>query len=335
MNTRLLQILDGMKGKRILVWGDLICDEYIHGEVWRISREAPVLILKKTGTEYHLGGAANAANNLAALEAEVSVMGVVGEDGYQKRLLSLLKEKNIDTSGVTVDKKFSTISKTRIMAGGLNRPKQQVIRIDDGEKIDSDSRKISSRFREYLRSVKSSIDGVIVSDYSYGTVNSEIYDELVEELSKKNIPVTVDSRFDLVRYKNATLLTPNEEEVAHALGTAPEEVEKDILTMGKRVLRQLNPKILVLTRGRKGMEVFEEGEKPRHIPIHGSDEVTDVTGAGDTVCSVATLALSCGASGYEAAQLANYAAGMVVMKMGCATVTTEELKKALKSEKEI
>ena len=340
MNKRLLEILEAIKGKRILVWGDLVCDEYIYGDVWRISREAPVLILKKTGSEYRPGGAANSANNLISLGAEVKVMGIVGEDEPGQNLLSLFKKKKIDTSGISINKNFSTITKTRIMAGGINRPKQQVIRIDDGEKIKSEANKIQEKFWEYFSSLKDSLDGVLVSDYSYGAVNSKTYNDIVKTLSKKNIPIIVDSRFDLMKFKNATVLTPNEEEAGAALGMDSEKIEGNINNIAKRIMEELNPKILILTRGKKGMDVFinphtkdfgvkVNHKKPYHIPIYGSDEVIDVTGAGDTVSSVVTLALSCGADGYESAQLANYAAGIVVMKMGAATVTAEELKEVL------
>jgi rfaE bifunctional protein kinase chain/domain len=329
-NKRLLEVLKALKGKRILVWGDFICDEYIYGEVWRISREAPVLILKKSGSEYRPGGAANAANNLISLGVKVKIMGIIGEDEHGRKLLSLLKKRGIDTRGISINKKFSTITKTRIMAGGIDRPKQQVIRIDDGKAIKSDSTKIQDGFWKYFLSVKNSLDGVLVSDYSYGAVSPKIYNGVVKELSKKNIPIIVDSRFDLLKFKNATVLTPNEEEAAYALDMDSEKIEENINNISKRIIQELKPKILILTRGQKGMDVFVNHKKPHHIPIYGSDEVTDVTGAGDTVSSVVTLALSCGANGYEAAQLANYAAGIVVMKMGAATITTKELKEILK-----
>ena len=332
MKKRLLEILESIKGKRILVWGDLICDEYIYGEVWRISREAPVLILKKTGSEYRPGGAANAANNLISLGAEVKIMGVVGEDEHGEKLLSLLKKRGIDTRGISISKNFSTITKTRIMAGGIDRPKQQVIRIDDGEKIKSEVSKIQDRFWKYFLSVKDSLDGILISDYSYGAVSPKIYNGIVKKLSKKNIPIIVDSRFDLMKFKNATVLTPNEEEAAYALGMDSEKIEGNINNIAKRIIKELKPKILILTRGQKGMDVFVNHRKPRHIPIYGSDEVTDVTGAGDTVSSVVTLALGCGADGRKAAQLANYAAGIVVMKMGAATVSIKELKEVLQRE---
>ena len=330
MNKRLLNILEAIKGKRILVWGDLVCDEYIYGDVWRISREAPVLILKKTASEYHPGGAANSANNLISLGAEVKLMGIVGKDEPGRKLLSLFKNKKIDTKGISVNENFSTITKTRIMAGGINRPKQQVIRIDDGEKIKAEVDKIQEKFWEYFLSLKNSLDGVLISDYSYGAVNPKTYNDIVKALAKKNIPIIVDSRFDLLKFKNATVLTPNEEEAGAALGMDCEKIEENIDNIASRVMEELNPHVLILTRGKKGMDVFIKHQKPQHIPIYGSDEVIDVTGAGDTVSSVVTLALSCGADGYEAAQLANYAGGIVVMKMGAATVTVKELKEVLK-----
>ncbi|MDD5454614.1 MAG: PfkB family carbohydrate kinase [Candidatus Ratteibacteria bacterium] len=325
MIKRLLGILGEIKGKTILVWGDIVCDEYIYGDVSRISREAPVLILKKSGGEYRPGGAANAANNLASLGAKVKIMGIAGDDEQGRRLIALLKKKGIDTSGIRINKKFSTITKTRIMAGGIDRPKQQVIRIDSGDKLKTYPDELQDNFWKYFLSTADSMDAVLISDYSYGAVNSKTYDKISQKLSKENIPLIVDSRFDLRKFKNATVLTPNEEEAANALGMDP----KDINNIAKRILHELNPKILILTRGKKGMDVFIENKKPLHIPIHGTDEVIDVTGAGDTVASVVALALSCGADGYDAARLANYAASIVVMKMGASTVTIKELKEVL------
>lgn len=329
-NKELLKILEHIKGKRILVWGDFICDEYIYGEVNRISREAPVLILKKDGVEYRPGGAANAANNLACLGAKVNAMGIVGKDERGEKLISLLKRQGIDTTGILTGNKFRTITKTRIMAGGINRPKQQVIRIDDGENIKSETLKIQNNFKKYFSKAINSIDAVLISDYSYGAVEQNTYNDILKATSKRNIPVIVDSRFDLMKFKNATLLTPNEEEAGNALGIEPEKIDANTDKIAKKLLDELNPQILIITRGRKGMDIFIKNKKTKHIPIYDSDEVTDVTGAGDTVSSVITLALSCGASGYEAAQLANYAAGIVVMKMGAATVTVKELKEILK-----
>lgn len=341
MKKQLLKILEAFKGKKILVWGDLVCDEYIYGDVSRISREAPVLILKKTRSEERPGAAANAANNLAPLGAKVKVMGLAGKDETGQKLISLLKKKGIDTTGIYTNKNFPTITKTRIMAGGIDRPKQQVIRIDSGRKIESDYKKIQDNFWKYFLTVKDSIDAVLVSDYSYGAVNQKTYNKVVQTLSKNNIPVIVDSRFDILKFKNATVLTPNEEEAAEALGIEPEKIEKNINNIAKKILKELTPKFLILTRGKKGMDVFinphtkdfgagGKNKKPLHIPIHGTDEVTDVTGAGDTVASVVTLALSCGADGYDAARLANYAASIVVMKMGAATIKAEKLKEILK-----
>jgi len=325
LNARLLKILEEIKGKKILVWGDIVCDEYVYGNVSRISREAPVLILKKIGSEYRPGGAANAANNLASLGAKVKIMGMTGDDEQGQELTALLKTKGIDTTGIYTNKNIHTITKTRIMAGGIDRPKQQVIRIDSGEKIKTSSHKIQGYFGKYFLSLKNSIDAVLISDYSYGTVNRATYNKILPKLSKENIPVIVDSRFDLLKFKNATALTPNEEEAADALGIEPKYTNN----IAKKILCELNPKFLILTKGKKGMDVFVKNKKPLHVPIHGTDEVIDVTGAGDTVASVVTLALSSGADGYDAARLANYAASIVVMKMGASTVTIRELKEIL------
>jgi len=322
------QILEEAKNKKILVWGDLIYDEYIYGDVWRISREAPVLVLKRNGEEYRLGGAGNAVCNLLSLGAKVLVMGIVGNDSHGKKVLSLLQEKKADTSGILVDEKISTISKVRIMAGGLNRAKQQVVRIDSSSKLTL-NKKIQDKFSGYFQRIKEDIDGILISDYSYGAVTPSLYSNMASYSAKKNLLLTVDSRFDLLKYKNATLLTPNEEEAAEALGLPSESIDQNILSLGKKLLGQLQPQILLITRGKKGLDIFRKGKPAQHISIYGTDEVTDVTGAGDTVASVSTLALACGATPYQAATLANYAAGLVVMKMGVASVTFPELQRAI------
>lgn len=327
---QLLEILSRAKNKKFLVWGDLIYDEYIYGDAWRISREAPVLILKRGGEEHRPGGAGNAVCNLLSLGALVSVMGIVGKDTHGERVLSLLKKKKVDTTGVLVEKDSPTISKVRIMASGLNRPKQQVVRIDSAAKILS-TKKIQDKFSRYFQQVKENFDGILISDYSYGTVIPSLYATIASYCAQNNTLLTVDSRFDLLKYKNATLLTPNEEEAAEALGLPQENIDQNVPSLGRRLLHKLQPKILIITRGKKGMDIFQEGKPVQHIPIHGTDEVTDVTGAGDTVASISTLALACGATPYDAAILASYAAGIVVMKMGVASVTPAELEKAIEN----
>ncbi len=310
------------KGKKILVWGDLVLDRYIFGDVWRISREAPVLILKYTGEEFRLGGAGNAVNNLVKLGAKVYVWGWLGRDREGERIKGLLEDLGVDTRGIWEADRV-TIEKTRLMAGGHHRPKQQVIRVDKGEGIEGEEFP-EERFLSLWEEIKEEVEAVLVSDYGYGSVDKNFYLKMVRECGKKIF--VVDSRFSLSSFPQATVITPNEEEAKMVVGEgSPEE-------MGKRLLQKLSPQAVILTRGKDGMVVMEKGKPAKYIPIYGSDEVTDVTGAGDTVASVVTLSLASGATFYQAAQIANYAAGMVVMKMGVATVSEEELLSAIGGE---
>ena len=305
--------------------GDLIADEFLYGEISRVSREAPVLVLEYENLIRLPGGAANAANNLLDLECRVSVAGIVGQDDPGKSLATILRNKGADIRSLRRIRSYATPIKTRILSGARHSSPQQIVRVD--RILNSDLRIQPSW--NLLKPRVQSADGIIVSDYGYGTIVPGLYARLLETTQKRNIPLVVDSRFSMSEYHGATAMTPNitelEASTGVSIGTDPNLLRKT----GQRVLRTQKLRSLLVTQGRFGMTLFEPRKRPLHIPIHGTDEVADVTGAGDTVIAVFTAALACGAAPEQAARLANYAGGIVVTKRGTATVTRAELRSAI------
>lgn len=333
--TRLLDIVASFPRQTICVVGDFVLDEFVSGEISRVSREAPVLILRHRRSEIFPGGAANAAANLADLGARVLAVGVVGDDEGGRALLDGLRAKLIDASRITRVRDRVTPRKTRFLAGWTHTTEQQVLRVDrePGEPLTDSTRE--SIARKARQAAKRST-AVLVSDYGFGAATPE----LVKGLRAKC--VTLDSRYRLLAYADSGVIaaTPNEAELEAAyhdrIGTDAHKLEE----LGNRALNELGAECLVVTRGRDGMAVFQGDAKPHdgggkppvHISIYGSDAPVDVTGAGDTVIAVFTLARAAGASCLEAAHLANYAGGIVVMKRRTATLTRSELEAALRRE---
>jgi rfaE bifunctional protein kinase chain/domain len=327
---RLRDAVARFQGKRVAVIGDLIADEYLYGKPARISREAPVLILRFTDREVRLGGAANAAHNVHALGATVLPVGLLGQDAAGDEVHALFRQAGMDTDGISREPGRPTPVKTRIMAGGYQATRQQVVRLDR-EPEGGISGAAEARLVERLRAIAPTADGFLVSDYGYGTVTARVYEAVLELGRARQVPVTVDSRYELPRFRGATAATPNEPEVealtGEELGDEP-AVEK----AGRAVLERLDARLLLVTRGSRGMALFEREGPVTFMPIHGSDEIADVTGAGDTVISTLTVGLAARATPGEAAWLANVAGGVVVMKRGTATVTVPELLAALASD---
>jgi rfaE bifunctional protein kinase chain/domain len=328
--TRLLDIVGTFSRQTICVVGDMVLDEFVSGEISRISREAPVLILRHRRSELYPGGAANAVNNLADLGARVLPVGVVGDDEGGKKLLDYLRRKRVNTSGIVRAHDWATTTKTRFLAGWTHTTEQQVLRVDR-EPQGQLPKSVEDAVARKARSAARQAGAVLVSDYGLGGVSPA----LVEKLGAKRI--TLDSRYRLLEYRDAgiTAATPNEAEVEAAYQVRVGSDAKRLEEAGQRALRELGLAALVVTRGKDGMAVFERDANPaaaRHIPIYGSDAPVDVTGAGDTVIAVFTLAMAAGASYFEAAHLANYAGGIVVMKRRTATVTRAELESALRRE---
>jgi rfaE bifunctional protein kinase chain/domain len=324
---RFAQIISGFPRQRVVVAGDLLADEFIYGRVERISREAPVLIIGYDATETVPGGAGNAASNAAALGAAVDVIGVVGADDAGNRLMKALPSRASRRS-VRRPAAYVTPVKTRILAGGVHSAKQQVVRID---RAGSPSDAESARYVEKaLARAMASADAVVISDYGRGLVTPELWSRVLKTVKAKLPPTLVDSRYALGEFRGMTACTPNESEVEALLGVHIGENLHALERAGRTLLERLQTKAVLITRGSRGMALFEPGEPTQLIPIVGSDQVTDVTGAGDTVIATFALSLAAGATFAEAAHLANYAAGLVVMKRGTATVTSEELLAATK-----
>ena len=325
---RLKKILEAFPKTTVTVLGDLVADEFVYGEISRVSREAPVLILKHRERSVVPGGGANAINNLADLGVNVLPVGILGEDEAGRLLMKAFRAKHIAVSGILKDKSHTTVTKTRILAGMTHSARQQVVRVDREPEAPPTAhlvRELVLAARQYARAS----DALLVSDYGYGAATPAILNAVRAKGGLNGIPVTLDSRFRMLEYSGVTAATPNEPEVEHALGVTIGQDWAKLLSSAELLMYRMKLQSLVITRGRDGMVAFSRKHKPVDIPIFGSDEVADVTGAGDTVIATFTAALAAGASSEEAAQLANYAGGIVVMKRGTATVTRQELEHAL------
>lgn len=326
----LLKIVDQFPQQRIVLLGDLVADEFVHGEIARVSREAPVLILKQREKHVVPGGAANAANNLADLGAEVVPVGVLGDDESGDALLRYFDKKRISTRSILQLRRYVTPTKSRILGGLSHWQRQQIVRIDRESTNPLDGR-IRRRLSEKAARLIAGASGVLISDYGYGATDAREVIRLRGHRKGRAVPVTVDSRFDLLTYSGVTAATPNELEVEEAFGA---KIGNDVALLhelGKKLLRCMGLQALVVTRGRDGMVLFEPRRPPCHIPVFGSDQAVDVTGAGDTVIAALTLALAAGANALQAAQIANCAGGLVVMKRGTATATARELQEAIRN----
>jgi rfaE bifunctional protein kinase chain/domain len=325
---RLKKIVEAFPKITVTVLGDLVADEFVFGEISRVSREAPVLILKHRERTVVPGGAANAANNLADLGVNVLPVGIVGDDEPGRLLLKYFRHKKIAVSGVLKDKSYTTVTKTRILAGMTHTARQQVVRIDR-EPQESPSSHLTRELYLAARNYAHASDALLVSDYGYGAATPAIVSTLREKGKLASVPIVLDSRYRMLQYAGVTAATPNEPEVEEALGVQIGQDWGRLLVAGEKLMAHMKLQSLVITRGRDGMAAFDQRHKPVDIPIYGSDEVADVTGAGDTVIAAFTAALAAGATTEEAAQLANYAGGIVVMKRGTATVSRDELMGAI------
>ncbi|HEY5595501.1 MAG TPA: bifunctional ADP-heptose synthase [Nitrospiria bacterium] len=328
---RLKKIARQFRGKKVMVLGDFVADEYILGKTARISREAPVLILQYASRQIVLGGAGNATANLAALGATVFPLGVIGDDETGRDVTRHLKQLGIDTSLLLVQRGRVTTTKTRIMAGGQHQhtSQQQVVRIDRGE-FDSLPEEIEDLFLKALDEKIDQVDAMVVSDYQYGVLSPRMIEKVNRIAARGRRIITVDSRYRMLSFRGVTAVTPNEPEVEESLGIRLDDSEEAVRAAGEKILERVKSKAVLITRGSKGMALIESGRKAEFIPVFGTDEIADVTGAGDTVIVIFTLALAGGATLPEAAHLANIGGGIVVMKRGTATVNPDELESALR-----
>ena len=326
MQERLLNILKRFSKRRILVVGDSVADQFIYGSINRVSREAPVFILHHEHTETVPGAAANCALNLASLGAAVSLVSVAGEDEAGRDLVEKLQLAGVDCNGVLTSPALRTTTKVRILAGQLHSTRQQVIRIDyEGKPLDDSE--LRSRLRERALEQAQTSDAVVISDYNYGVADAEMA-SVIRAAAARTIPVMADSRFQLSNFAGLTSATPNQDEVEQLLCRQFVEIE-ELETASEELRNRLGYRALLVTRGSNGMMLLEDGVAALHIKAVGSREPVDVTGAGDTVMAAYTLALASDASFSDAARVANYAGGLVVMKRGTAAVTREELENSV------
>jgi rfaE bifunctional protein kinase chain/domain len=327
LQERLISIVRRFPQRRILVVGDSVADQFIYGAISRVSREAPVFILRHEHTETLPGGAANCALNLASLGASVSLISVAGDDEAGRALVEKLTAAGVDCSGVLISSALRTTTKVRILAGQLHSTRQQVIRIDyEGESLND--AELRARLRDSVLEHTQAADAVIISDYNYGVADADMASFTRDAAAARKIPVLADSRFRLAGFVGFTSATPNQDEVEQQLGK--EFTRLDELETASELLRErLGYRALLVTRGSNGMMLLEAGVPAVHLEAVGAREPVDVTGAGDTVMATYTLALASDSSFPDAARLANYAGGLVVMKRGTASVTQEELENSV------
>ncbi len=331
--VRLAEIVEQFSGKKIVMYGDFVADEFLYGDISRVSREAPVLILKHRETKLVPGGGANATNNLAALGAKVLPVTTVGNDAAGEALVEYFHGLGVDTSGIVRVANWTTPTKTRFLAGWAHTTAQQVLRVDREPDVpvpDKAKARVAPKLAAKLRSAQA----LAISDYGFGNAAPQEVKRALRK-AKGKIPVTLDVRHGLTRYSGCgvAFATPNEAELEAVHQTTIGKNVDELERCGGKTLISMKLESLLVTRGRDGMALFErDGKRLTQIPVHGSDQAVDVTGAGDTVLAAFTLALASGASSLEAAHVANIAGGLVVMKRGTATVTQAELLETIRRE---
>lgn len=323
----LCSAVDSFVGRRLLVWGDFVADRFLHGSTTRVSREAPALVLRYEGEEVRPGGAGNAALNAAALGAQVTACGFVGDDPAGAALRQALADAGVDVEHIACRRDGATPVKTRVMAGGQHTVRQQVLRIDNETPWRQSA--ASSVIAETIAELAADVDGVVISDYGLDTVCSTAAREWLE--MDPAVPVVLDSRHRLLEFAGVTAATPNESEAEVVVRRALANDIKAVETAGAEITDALDCDHLLITRGSHGMAVFSRDRKPVHLPTRGTSDIADVTGAGDTVIASFTLGLAAGVDVLRAAQVANVAAGLAVLKYGTATVSTDELLGALRA----
>ena len=316
-----------LKNINILIIGDMVADVYLKGNISRVSREAPVLVLEHAGEKVVPGGAANVVHNVATLGGQAFAVGLIGNDKAGGGLRDILNDKNVETTGLIVEENRPTITKTRIIAGGSATVSQQIVRIDQEMKstmlINTEKRVIN-----ILEKVIDKIDAVVLSDYGSGMLSDKIRSFIIESCQEKNIKTIVDSRYDILKFEGVSFVKQNEAEAAKAVGFELTN-EDAVVTAGKILLEKLQAEGIIISRGEQGMSLIQDNGEIHHIPVVDKSEVFDVSGAGDTAVAAFILAIASGAKPVEATKIANFAAGIAVRKLGTATVSNEELKEVL------
>ncbi len=322
----LRSLIGSFSGKRVLVIGDMVADEYLIGRPARISREAPVLILELSEERTVPGGATNVAVNTRTLGAEVFLAGVVGDDLPGRRLRRAISDLGMHQDGLVTDLQRPTSTKTRVMAGSPQIVQQHIVRIDrvDTSEVGEPSK---GQILDYVQQVLPTVDAVVLSDYENGVISPDIIKICIPLARQLHKIVVVDSHGSLSRFQGVTALTPNQPEAELSLGITINTLA-ELNEAGQRLLDVCHARGVLITRGSEGMSLFEEGKPPLHLPVHRLDnasEIVDTNGAGDTVAATFTLALTAGASMAGAAYIANAAAALVVRRLGCASNTPQEL----------
>lgn len=320
---RLSLIVERFAGRKVLVVGDLVADQFLYGEISRVSREAPVFILRHERTETLPGGAANCAVNLASLGARVSLVGVVGDDEAGVALLEKLGQAQVSCESIRTVAGSRTTTKVRVLAGQAHSTRQQVIRVDY-EDTPLSNNGVRDELRESLRREALDADALIISDYNYGVADEAMSEAVRKAARERQVPVLVDSRFRLSSFPNFTSATPNEDEVEQLLDKKFSD-GRELAQAGALLRERLGLTALLITRGGRGMMLVEEGREPLQMEAVGAREPVDGTGAGDTVIATYALSIASGATFADAARLANHAGGLVVMKRGTAFITKAEL----------
>lgn len=311
----------------ILIIGDMVADVYLKGNISRVSREAPVLVLEHAGEKVVPGGAANVVHNVATLGGQAFAVGLIGNDKAGTGLRDILNDKNVETTGLIVEENRPTITKTRIIAGGSATVSQQIVRIDQEMKSPILNQTEES-FINILKQVIDKIDAVVLSDYGSGMLSDKIRSFIIESCQEKNIKTIVDSRYDILKFEGVSFVKQNEAEAAKAVGFELTS-EDAVVTAGKILLEKLQAEGIIISRGEQGMSLIQDNGEIHHIPVVDKSEVFDVSGAGDTAVAAFILAIASGAKPVEATKIANFAAGIAVRKLGTATVSNEELKEVL------
>jgi len=323
-SQRLFNLLDAFEQPSILVVGDLALDEFVNGEVERLSREAPVLILRHENTVQIPGGGGNAVYNLAQLGAQVKVAGLIGNDAQGKALQDIFVEAGIDTAGIIAERDRETVTKTRISGHARQSVTQQIVRLDRKSNFPPSENSVL-QIAHYVKASIPAVDAVVCSDYGDGVLSSPV----IASALSHNCTV-VDAQNNLSRYRGATLFTPNLPEAEAAVGYNISN--EDLLSKaGRDLLHLTQANYILITRGEQGMSLFSQTGEIDHIPPFNRTDVFDVTGAGDTVVSALTISLCAGASPWEAAVLGNLAASIVVRQFGTATTNVEEIKLSLQT----
>ena len=325
--ARLAELVEAMAGEPVVMLVDLVADRFISGAPKRISREAPVLILRYEGEEFVPGGGANAVANVASLGGNPLPVGAVGRDDSGDLLIAALGDLGVETEGISRLEGYRTPTKVRVLGGGAHSARQQIVRYDIEDFLTEDEA-LRAAFETSLAHLRSRAKVAVLSDYGYGAVLPTMVGEVRESLLQDGV-VLCDSRYRLHEFEGLDGATPNEEEAQALLerrGLA------DLSQGGARLREGLGARFLLVTRGSHGMSLFDDSYSA-HVPVHGTEQVADVTGAGDTVIGTFALATAAGATPLEATLLANYAAGVVVMKVGTATISPEELLEAIRSDR--